>query len=105
MFLSRFIPHQSVEIFFIAQALLVQSALTAMSRQSKESDSKTQHAPAGERQQQLSSTEASQSKAEHDADLAAAAERAQRVRAHRLVHIKNKHHQGIPYQGIAAAAS
>ena len=70
-----------------------------MSQQSRESNTETQHGSAGGNQP--SSTEAAgQLRAEYDANLAAAAERAQEVRAHRLVHITNYH-----YQGIAAAAS
>ena len=76
-----------------AQALLVQSALKAMSQQSRNSSPETQHASAGANQP--SSTEAGQLRAEYDVKLAATAERAQEVRAQRLVHITKTHCRGI----------
>ena len=62
----------------MAQALLVQSALTAMSRQRATSNLEAQRAPAGEGQPS-SGTDAAQLRAEYDADLTAAAEKAQEV--------------------------
>lgn len=62
----------------VAQALLVQTALTAMSRQRMKPNPEAQHATAS-KTQLSSSTEAAQLRAECDASLAAAAARAQEV--------------------------
>ena len=66
-------------MLMIAQALLVQSALNAMSRRGRNSNPVAQHASA--RENQLSSTVEGQMRTEYDADLAAAVERAQEVRS------------------------
>lgn len=66
-------------LIVVAQALLVQSALTAMSRQRMRANPEAQHAPASETQLSSSSTETAPFRAECNASLAATAARAQEV--------------------------
>ena len=78
----------------VAQVLLVQSALSIMSQQHRTSTFEDQHASA-EGTQPSSSPKAAQLRAEYDAHLVAAAERAQEVGGHCLVHCTQYHRQGI----------
>lgn len=73
------------DMITVAQALLVQSALSAMSQQRRTSKSEAQCASAGGTQPS-SSTVAAQLRAENDANSVAAVERAQEVGAHSARH-------------------